>query len=235
MAQATSLTAPTPAQGRPRWLWVGLAVLGLAVVLAAGVVVWQARSTPKQLVGGATVDGRPPAPDFALTDQLGRPQQLSQFRGKPVALTFLYTNCPDVCPLIAANLHQTYRQLGDQASKVALVAVTVDPEHDTLDQVRQFSDQRSLTDAWYFLIGQRPQLEQVWKSYGILAQPVDNAGRPVSPGAQNELRGLPAQPAEVEHSAPVFLIDKSGALRAMLPVDVTPNTLTTDLHILLAE
>jgi protein SCO1/2 len=234
LAHATSLANPTPNQVRPRRLWVGLIAIGL-VALAVGVVVWQVRSTPKQLIGGASVNGRPPAPDIALTDQLGRPQQLSQLRGKPVALTFLYTNCPDVCPVIAANLHQTYRQLGDQGSKVALVAVSVDPEHDTLDQVRTFSDQRSLTDEWYFLIGQRPQLEQVWKSYGIVSQAVDSAGRPISPSAQSELRGLPAQPADVEHSAPVFLIDKTGALREMLPVDVTPDTLTTDLRILLSE
>jgi hypothetical protein len=57
----------------------------------------------------------------------------------------------------------------------------------------------------------------------------------VSPGVQSELRGLPAQPADVEHSAPVFLIDKSGALREMLPVDVTSDTLTADFRILLAE
>jgi protein SCO1/2 len=234
VAHATSLASPAPNQARPRWLWLGLIAIAL-IVVAVGVVTWQVRSTPRQLIGGATVNGRPSAPDFALTDQLGRPQQLSQLRGKPVALTFLYTNCPDVCPVIAANLHQAYRQLGDQGSRVALVAVSVDPEHDTLDQVRQFSDRRSLTDEWYFLIGQRPQLEQVWKSYGIVSRTVDGNGRPVSPSVQNDLRGLPAQPAEVEHAAPVFLIDKTGALRAMLPVDVTPDTLTTDLRILLAE
>src|SRR5262249_33878737 len=148
---------------------------------AVGVVYWQGSSTAHELVGGASINGQPPAPDFALTDQLGRPQQLSQLRGKPVALTFLYTNCPDVCPIIAANLHQTYRQLGAQASKVAMVAVTVDPEHDTTDQIRAFSDQRSLTDEWYFLTGQRADLEPIWRSYGIVAQPVDSAGRPVNP------------------------------------------------------
>jgi protein SCO1/2 len=210
-------------------------VIAAVVAVVAGVVLWQTRSAPRQLVGGASVDGAPPAPDFALNDQLGRPRQLSELRGKPIALTFLYTTCPDVCPVIAANLHQTYRQLGDQASNIALVAVTVDPEHDTLDQVRAFSDQRSLTNEWYFLVGERPRLERIWQAYGIVAQPVDSTGRPVSPGVQSELRGLPAQPAAVEHSAPVFLIDKSGVLREMLPVDVTPDTLTADFRILLAE
>lgn len=75
-----------------------------------------------------------------------------------MALTFLYTNCPDVCPLIAANLHETYKQLGDQAKQVGIVAVTVDPEHDTTDRVRQFSDQRGLTNQWLFMTGSRGQL-----------------------------------------------------------------------------
>jgi protein SCO1/2 len=196
-------------------------------------VLWHGQS--RQLVGGASVRGRPLAPDFVLTDQLGRPQQLSELRGKPVALTFLYTKCRDICPVMAANLHQAYRQLGDQASKVAIVAVTVDPEHDTVDQARSFSDQHSLTNEWSFLVGPRSQLESIWASYGILAQPVDGAGKPVNPAAQGTLRGLPPQPADVEHSAPVFLIDKTGALREMLPVDVTPDTLTTDVRVLLTE
>jgi cytochrome oxidase Cu insertion factor (SCO1/SenC/PrrC family) len=137
--------------------------------------------------------------------------------------------------VIAANLHQSYRQLGDQASQVAMVAVTVDPEHDTTEQARAFSNRLSLTDEWHFLVGERAELEQVWRSYGIAAQAVDSAGRPVNPGVQNELRGLPSQPAQVEHAAPVFLIDKTGVLREMLPVDVSPETLTTDFRVLLAE
>jgi protein SCO1/2 len=75
-------------------LRLGLLVVAV-VAVAGGFVCWQVRSTSRQqLLGGASVNGRPPAPDFALTDQFGRVQQLSQLRGKPVALTFLYTTCP---------------------------------------------------------------------------------------------------------------------------------------------
>ena len=52
------------------------------------------------------------APAIALRNQLGRPVSLSQYRGKVVLVTFLYTHCPDVCPLIAGNLHATLSLLG---------------------------------------------------------------------------------------------------------------------------
>ena len=152
-----------------------------------------------------------------------------------LSLTFLYTNCPDVCPLIAANLHESYKQLGDQAQNVGILAVTVDPVNDTVDQMRQFSDARGLTDEWSFMTGSPTALDSVWQAYGILAQPVDANGKPISAVAQKQAQGLVPQPSDIEHSAPVFLIDKSGALREMLPVDFTPATLVTDFKILLAE
>ena len=66
--------------------------------------------------------------------------RLSSYKGRPVALPFLYTNCADVFPLIAANLHEAYRKLGDQATRVGIVAVTVDPEHDSVETARDGFD-----------------------------------------------------------------------------------------------
>jgi protein SCO1/2 len=244
VAQATSIPSAVPpdppsadgprSRSKPAWLWAA-GVLALVIVLGGGFVAWRALATPARLVGGADITNRPPAPDFTLTDQLGRTQQLSKFKGRPIALTFLYTNCPDVCPLIAANLHETYKQLGNQAKDVAILAVTVDPANDTVPQLRTFSDQRSLTDEWSFMTGPADQLDHVWQAYGILAQPVDANGRPISPVAQKQAQGVVPQPSDIEHSAPVFLIDKTGALREMLPVDFTPATLVTDFKVLLGE
>jgi protein SCO1/2 len=213
------------------WLIGVGGALALLVLAGAAVFIWHSRSAPAQIVGAGLIQGRPPAPDFALTDQFGKPVQFSQFKGKPVALTFLYTNCPDVCPLIASNMHEAYKQLGSQASDVAMVAVTVDPVRDTVDQVRQFSDQRGLTNEWSFLTGSADQLTPVWQRYGILAQP----DRPITPAAQRAAQGLPPEPQDIEHSAPVYLVDKTGTMRAALPVDFTPDTLVTDLKVLLAN
>ncbi len=208
------------------WLVVGLA----ALIAVAAAVFWEVRPA-SDVPFGDTIAQPWPAPDFTLTDQLGRSQSLSGLRGKPVALTFVYTNCPDVCPLIATNLYATHLRLGDKARSVALVAVTVDPERDDVPQIRRFSDQRGLTDKWLFLTGSRSELEKVWSAYGIYAQEVDAQGRPVTPAPV-----APAgSPETIEHSAPIYLIDKRGEVRALLPNSFTVDDLTADLEGLLAE
>jgi protein SCO1 len=212
-----------PVQSSRRW-WVAT---GLAIVLVVvAITLWQARSASSQLVGGGVVEPQP-ATDFTLVDQFGRSQTLSSLRGKPVALTFVYTNCPDTCPLIAANMHLAYLKLGSKASSVAMVAVTVDPERDDVAQTRRFSGALGLTDEWLFLTGSRPQLEAVWSSYGIYASAVDAKGRPVTP--------TPDSPELIEHSSPVFLLDKKGDVRMLLPIDFTADVLVTDLSLLASE
>ena len=69
--------------------------------------------------------------DFALRDSRSTLVRLSQYRGKAVLLTFLYSHCPDVCPLIVSQLRNALLKLGTQASRVQVVAVSVDPGRDT--------------------------------------------------------------------------------------------------------
>jgi protein SCO1/2 len=209
------------AQPLPAWIrWGRFIVPVLMLALLGGALFLRANATPRELKGGALVPGRQLAADFSLVDQFGQPQQLSSFRGKPVALTFLYTNCIDVCPLIAWNMGQAYAQLGADAKNVQLLAVSVDPEHDTPAQIRAFSDQRQLTDKWRYLTGNRPVLEDVWKAYGLPVQ----TGDTLANGAE-----------EIEHAAPTLLIDKHGYVRALLPVDFTAETLADNFRVLLAE
>jgi protein SCO1/2 len=76
-----------------------------------------------------------PTPDFTLNDSRGQPVQLSALRGQVVVLTFLYTSCPDTCPLITGKLRQIQTELGSEAERVSLVVVSVDPQRDTAEQV----------------------------------------------------------------------------------------------------
>src|SRR5690242_17578190 len=86
----------------PSWIRWGRWILPLAVLIfIGGALTLRAHSGPRELRGGAIASSRQLAPDFTLTDQFGKTGQLTDFRGKPVALTFIYTNCADVCPLIA--------------------------------------------------------------------------------------------------------------------------------------
>src|SRR5207245_9916824 len=93
--------------------------------------------SPSVLQGSHT--GSVPAPNFSLIDQSGKQVSLSHFKGKPVVLTFLYTHCPDVCPLTAEKLHTVMQNLGSNAQNVAVLAVSLDPKGDTPASVLNFS------------------------------------------------------------------------------------------------
>lgn len=157
------------------------------------------------------------APDFTLTDGVtGKSLTLSSLRKNTVALTFLYTRCPDVCPLTAGQFRAAQRSLGDDAAKVEFVAVSVDPEGDTPAAVREFSEAHDLSDRWHYLIGPRSQLETVWALYGI--------GSFASSGAR-----------AVEHNDAIYLIDSRGRERALLHASDPPTWLPHDLRTLIGE
>jgi protein SCO1 len=158
-----------------------------------------------------------PAPDFTLTDGVtGTSLTLSALRTKTVALAFLFTRCPDVCPLTAGQFRAAQRSLGDDASKVVFVAVSVDPEGDTPTAVREFSARHDLRYGWHYLIGPRAQLEAVWAMYGI--------GAFASSGAR-----------AVEHNDAIYLIDGRGRERAIVHSSDPPNWLLDDLRALIRE
>jgi protein SCO1/2 len=157
------------------------------------------------------------APDFTLTDGVtGTSLTLSSLRKSTVVLAFLFTRCPDVCPLTAGQFRAAQRALGADVSKVEFVAVSVDPEGDTPAAVREFSELHDLKDRWHYLIGPRAQLEAVWSLYGI--------GAFASSGAR-----------AVEHNDAIYLIDSRGRERAILHSSDPPNWLVDDLRALIAE
>ncbi len=157
-----------------------------------------------------------PAPDFTLTDgPTGEVVSLSALRGRVVVLTFLYTNCPDVCPLTAEKLRDARAALGDSAKDLSLVAVSVDPVHDTPAATRDFVRAHRVDGALRFLVGDRAALARVWSAYAIGQEP-----------AQNPF---------VAHTDAIFLIDKQGRGRSLLHSDVDVPTLVTSLRTLLGE
>src|SRR5947209_14854559 len=162
--------------------------------------------------------GGTPAPDFRLTDQFGKPISLSQFKGKPVILTFLYTHCPDQCPLTAEKLHAVMLNLGSDAQRVAMLAVSTDPKGDTRAAVLNFSQAHRMENYWHFLMGTESQLSPVWSSYSGFAAPT-----PTSTGGS------------VAHTTAVYVIDKQGHERIFFGDDFTSGQLTKDLQILLKE
>jgi protein SCO1 len=133
--------------------------------------------------------------DFALQDQNGHEIRMSRLRGKIVLLTFLFTRCRDVCPMVAAALSDAVRSLGPERGQVRVVAVSVDPDGDTPAAVRAYVRQHRLPPQFEWLIGSRTALAPIWQNYNIEVEP------------QNI--------DKIVHAAPVYLLDRSGVPRVL--------------------
>jgi protein SCO1/2 len=197
-----------------------LALIALAAVCAGCGAETTARVSvaaqpPLQLLGSPA---RPviPAPDLALRDQDGRLVRLSKERGRIVLLTFLYTGCTDVCPLIASNLDAALRALSPaQRERVRVIAVSVDPWGDTPAAVHRFIRERRLVKEFRYLTGTKEQLAPVWQAWNVLVEP------------KNRER--------MGHSAFVWLIDARGRTRVSFASTTPPRPVVHDLRALLAR
>ncbi|MDI3342035.1 MAG: SCO family protein [Sphaerobacter sp.] len=228
----------TRAARRPgRWpAWA----LALAVALSA---LLAACGGSAKLTG--TDLGQEPAPDFTLTDHRGQTVSLSQLRGKAVALTFIYTHCPDICPLITQHLAQAYAQLPkDAQARVALVAITVDPARDTPEVLQAYSAQHGLADNphWFALTGDAETLAPVWASYYIdpgaimAGEHAADHGTPADGNDHADQPDHPGMPAagsgDLIHTDAIFLIDREGRWRVLLRSETDPQTIAKNLEIL---
>jgi protein SCO1/2 len=114
---------------------------------------------------GDTLTG--PAPNFTLHTDAGKTVTLAGERGDWVIVTFLYTHCPDVCPVIAGKLNAALRTPVGKSAKLRVLAVSVDPRRDTPAAVKKYAAERSLLPTFDYLIGTEAQLAPVWKAYHI--------------------------------------------------------------------
>jgi protein SCO1 len=172
-----------------------------------------AQSKPSRFEGAEATPPKP-APPLKLRDSTGRPFDLSSTRGKAVLVTFLYVHCPDVCPLIASNLHTTLKQLGPRASSVKIVAVSTDPKGDRPKAVKQFLAKHQVTGEIEYLIGSKSKLAGVWKNWGIVSKPD------------------PSAPGKVGHSAPIYGISASGKITTLYPSNFNPAQIVHDVPLL---
>ena len=113
-----------------------------------------------------------PAPDFDLISQDGRRVTLADFHGQVLAVTFIFTSCPDVCPMLTSTLAQVQQMLGSDFGKtVAFVSITIDPENDTPTVLREYAEAFSADlRGWAFLTGDPTALQDVARGYGVFAE-----------------------------------------------------------------
>lgn len=209
----------------PVWMVTLLITVASAIVAAAiGLAVssiLQARTLLGTKLSPAT-----PAANFTLKDATtGQTLSLASFKGKVVSLTFLYTHCPDVCPLIAGTLGQADQELGSARNKVEMLAVSVDPHGDTPQTVRAFDQAHGLTFSnWHYFIGTAQQLVPVWRAYYVGS---DAAEAPSAAGKVSK-----ATPQLINHTAIVYLIDPQGRLRIALDANFTVSEFIHDVKAL---
>ncbi|WP_185970463.1 MULTISPECIES: SCO family protein [unclassified Mesorhizobium] len=136
-----------------------------------------------------------PAPDFTLTSQDRARVSLSDFRGKVIAIAFIYTYCTDVCPMLTANMASVQEKLGFAfGSKIDFVSITVDPERDTPDVLKEYAQNFGADlKGWSFLTGDPAVVHEVGRKYGVIANKAANG--------------------DVDHTLLTSLVDRNGILR----------------------
>jgi protein SCO1 len=135
------------------------------------------------------------APPFSLISQDGKPVALAALRGKVVAVTFIYTGCPDICPLLTEKMAQVQDELGQNfGAKIVFVSITLDPEHDTSEVLKQYAQLfGARPEGWAFLTGSPEAIRDVAHRYGVFF-------------ARN-------QDGSVDHTQLTTLVDPSGQMR----------------------
>jgi protein SCO1/2 len=146
---------------------VVLALVVLALAATAGLVFIR-------FTGPFTQEPLPtfwPAPTYQLVDQQGRAFGSSDVAGRVAVYSFVYTNCPDTCPLLTATMagvQERLRAHGLLGSRVQLVSITVDPDRDTPQVLAEYAARfRADPDAWRFLSGERAEVFEVLAGFRL--------------------------------------------------------------------
>lgn len=185
------------------WLWLLLCL----ALMACGK---QEAQEPRFV--GTDISGAQFGNSLALTDHHGTPRQLTDFKGKVVALFFGYTHCPDVCPTTMDDLSKALRLLGSDRSQVQVLFVTLDPERDTQEVLAQYVP--SFDESFLGLYGDVSATEQVAQDFKLFYKKQASGGN---------------SGYTIDHSAGIYVFDKQGALRVFMNHGQKPQDIAHDL------
>ena len=156
--------------------------------------------------------------EFTLIDHHGIPISLSDFQGKVVLLNFGYTHCPDICPTTMFTLKRTIKSLSDDAEKVQVLFITLDPERDTPDRLKAYMEY--FNPGFIALSGTTEQIGDVADKYGM----------------RFEKEGFDEEGNySIAHTALVYLLDQAGRIRVFFKTTAPANRIAEDVRTLLAE
>lgn len=146
-----------------------------------------------------------PGGSFQLTDTAGRTVTDRTLRGKPYAIFFGFARCPDICPTTMARMALLHERLGADATRLSIVFVSVDPEHDKPADIASFLSMFEVPAIG--LTGTPAQLAAAEKAFRIYVERVP----------------LPNGDYTIDHSAKIMLFDRegryAGAMDAAMPED----------------
>ena len=157
-----------------------------------------------------------PAPEFALISQDGAAVKLADYRGKVVAVTFIFTLCADTCPVLTPMMSFVQDQLGANfGEKIHFVSITVDPERDTPEVLKEYAQAFGANlSGWSFLTGTPDAIGDLTRRYGVFAAKTANGS--------------------IDHTFLTSIIDQRGILRVQyLGVRFDPEEFRRDLVSLL--
>jgi protein SCO1/2 len=157
------------------------------------------------------------APAFSLDGSDGKQLRLSDHLGKVVIVEFGFTFCQYVCPVTLARLTEVHKKLGSAARDVQLIYVTVDPERDTPQRLREHLTY--FNPSFLGATGTRDEVVAVLKAYGVVAEQVVSKN--------------PALGYEVSHSSFLYLVDRQGKIRGLVPFGTSADDILHDVELLL--
>ncbi len=213
-------------QGIDLRLLVALAALavatGVIALVAVGGKAGSATKNPKALNAEFEASGLltpvTAAPPLKLRNYLGQQVNIASYKGKAVLVTFLYTHCPDICPLITSNLRIAQNLMSPKTlADTQIIAVSVDPRGDTPATVAAFLARHQMTGRMQYLIGSAKELAPVWKAWGV--------------GSERDA----GEPQFVNHSGLVYGVTGSGKRLTIYAASFKPSEVAHDVPLLAAR
>jgi len=204
---------PSHALGRRRPLLQGAVALG-----ALGLLGGLAACSPRSPFAGIDITGANYATGFDLTDHKGQRRTLADFRGQVVVMFFGFVQCPDVCPTSMGSLAQARRLLGEQADRMQVLFVTLDPARDTPEVMRAYM--AAFDPSFLALYAPEAELPALARAFRVYFRKVQ--GR--SPGSYT-----------IDHSAGKYLFDPQGRVRLHHAFGSPAEAIAADVRLLLAE
>ena len=227
-----------------RWILLILLVGVIVLVIVKSLV------SPQSPISYGTVIEPPlTIKPFKLRSHRDQFIDMTDLRGKVVVITFIYTGCVDICPVIVQKLKSVVDQFDSNNGTIAVLAITTDPVRDSIQRVKDYSMFHDLDDKWHLLIGNQDELQNVWDEFFIevisrnthvhdsKVVRVEDA-KFLSGDAFDTANSSIAKFAGgyiVDHSTPVFVVDKDGDIRFLMPADFVPAELHHNVNVLLNE